>query len=148
MSDAASWGSTPIARHSLQSSVIGEPFDRIAPTLEGFLSGEREVNVTVPARLHTSVIDMNGVNPGRPGGGIGCAMQVCRGARVRTAKEPEVFAIGHRSPPMRHYGRLFQQLLGYGRGFEIELHDPERRHRRGRAGRPLPPQPPRRRQAS
>ena len=139
------------APQSLEIDIIGGPFDRITTVLEEFAPGQkefvrslesigieprtlasadvREVEVRVPARLHPTVVDMNRFNLYRPGGGgIGCAIEVFFRAKVRSTKTPEIVVNGDRPLLTTHYGKLFQQLLGYGGGFEIELFDHERRH--------------------
>lgn len=139
------------ARKSLEISIIGGPHDRISTVLEEFEPGQkdfilplerigiaprtvkelsnREVEVTVPARLGPAVVDMNRFNLNRPGGGgVGLAIQVYFYAKVRATKNPDVVVSGQRSLLMRHYGRIFQQLLDYPGGFEIEIRDHERRH--------------------
>jgi beta-ribofuranosylaminobenzene 5'-phosphate synthase len=143
--------STRPARQSLEIAIVGGPFDRITTVLEEFEPGQkefirslesigvesrtvlaadpREVEVIVPARLHPTVIDMNRFNLNRPGGGgIGCAIEVYLHAKVRSTKAPEIVVNGHRPLLAEHYGRLFQRLLNYRGGFEIELYDHERRH--------------------
>jgi predicted sugar kinase len=142
---------TPPARQSLEIEIVGGPFDRITTVLEEFEPGQqefirpleslgiaprtvaatdiREVDVLVPARLHPTVIDMNRFNLNRPGGGgIGCAIEVYFRAKIRSTKTPEIVVNGDRPLLMQHFGRLFQRILGYRGGFEIELHDHERRH--------------------
>jgi predicted sugar kinase len=145
----------PIAQprppQKFEIEIIGGPFDRITSVLEEFEPGQREfvhplpsmgiaprtvglvepreVEVIVPARLHPTVLDMNRFNLNRPGGGgIGFAIQVYFRGRVRATRSPQVVATGKRTVLMQHFGRLFQQLLGYPGGFEIEMHDHERRH--------------------
>lgn len=143
--------STAPARQRLEIDIVGGPFDRITTVLEEFEPGQREfirplesigiaprtvatadvreVEVSVPARLHPTVIDMNRFNLNRPGGGgIGCAIQVFLRATVRSTKSPEVVVKGDRPLLAEHYGRLFQELLGYRGGFEVDLSDHERRH--------------------
>jgi predicted sugar kinase len=142
---------TASARKTLEISIIGGPYDRISTVLEEFEPGQRdfilplerigiaprtvkelsnrEVEVTVPARLAPTVVDMNRFNLNRPGGGaVGFAIQVYFHAKVRATKSPDVIVNGERSLLMRHYGHIFQQLLDYPGGFEIELRDHERRH--------------------
>ncbi|MBT7950413.1 MAG: sugar kinase [Gammaproteobacteria bacterium] len=139
------------SRQSIEISIIGGPHDRITTVLEEFEPGQkefiyplesfgvaprtiteisnREVEVTVPARLHPTVLDMNRFNLNNPGGGgLGFAIQVYLHAKVRATKSPDIIVNGERSLLMRHYGHIFQQVLDYPGGFEIELHDHERRH--------------------
>lgn len=139
------------ARQSLKINIIGGPHDQISTILEEFEPGQkdfilplesfgvaprtvseivnREVEVTVPARLHPTVLDMNRFNLNRPGGGgLGFAIQIYLHAKVRATKSPDIIVNGERSLVMRHYGHIFQQLLGYPGGFEIDLQDHERRH--------------------
>lgn len=90
---------------------------------------EREVEVTVPARLHPTVIDMNRFNLDRAGGGgIGVAIGVYFHAKVRSTKNPEIVVKGERPLIMKHFGHIFKELLQYTGGFEIELMDHKRRH--------------------
>ncbi len=138
-------------RQSLEISIIGGPHDKISTVLEEFEPGQqefilplesigvaprtvkeisgREVDVTVPARLHPTVLDMNRFNLNRPGGGgLGFAIQIYMHAKVKSTKSPDIIVNGERSLLMRHYGHIFQHLLEYPGGFEIELQDHERRH--------------------
>ncbi len=135
----------------MEIRIVGGPFDRLTTVLEEFEPGqknfilpleamgvaprtvtefqEREVEVTVPARLHATVLDMNRFNLNHPGGGgIGIGIAVYFHARVRTIKEPEIRVSGERTPIMKHFGHIFKSLLGYPGGFEIELYDHKRRH--------------------
>jgi predicted sugar kinase len=138
-------------RQSIEISIIGGPHDQITTILQEFEPGQkdyilplesigvaprtvnelecREVEVTVPARLHPTVLDMNRFNLNRPGGGgLGFAIQVYLHAKVRSTKSPDIIVNGERPLLMRHFAHVFQQLLEYPGGFEIELHDHERRH--------------------
>lgn len=138
-------------RQSLEIGIIGGPFDRISTTLKEFEPGdkefirplqsygveprsvgevaEREVEVTVPARLHPTVFDMNRFNLHRAGGGgIGIAIKVYFHARVRALKEPKFVIKGERTLIMEHFCYIFKELLGYPGGFEVELYDHKRRH--------------------
>jgi len=139
------------ARQSIEISIVGGPHDKISTVLEEFEPGQeefilplesigvaprtvkklssREVEVTVPARLHPTVLDMNRFNLNRPGGGgIGFAIEVYLHAKVRATESPDIVVNGERSLLMRHYGHVFKHLLEYPGGFEIELQDHERRH--------------------
>ncbi|SFH15603.1 beta-RFAP synthase [Desulfotomaculum arcticum] len=138
-------------KQSIEIGIIGGPFDRITTVLEEFEPGqkdfivhpqifgveprkveeiaEREVEVTVPARLHTTVLDMNRFNTTRPGGGgIGLAVGIYFRARVRSTKNPEIIVQGQRTLIVKHFARVFKEILGFPGGFEIELYDHGRRH--------------------
>lgn len=138
-------------KQRLEIGIIGGPFDRITTVLEEFEPGqkdfiiplqnfgvaprrvaetvEREVEITVPARLHPSVLDMNRFNISRAGGGgLGVAIGVYFKARVRAIKQPEIIVKGERTLIMRHFAHVFKELLGYPGGFEIEMYDHKRRH--------------------
>ena len=78
-------------KQRMEIRIVGGPFDRLTTVLEEFEPGqknfilpleamgvaprtvtefqEREVEVTVPARLHATVLDMNRFNLNHPGGG-------------------------------------------------------------------------------
>jgi len=139
------------AKQSINIGIIGGPFDKINTVLQEFEPGQkefirplesfgveprsvgevetREVEVTVPSRLHPTVLDMNRFNLNKPGGGgLGFAIEVYMHAKVRSTKKPDIVVKGERTLLMQHYGQLFKQLLNYPGGFEIELHDHERRH--------------------
>ncbi len=139
------------SKQRMEIGIIGGPFDRITTVLEEFEPGqkdfiiplenfgvaprtvtevvEREVDVTVPARLHPSVLDMNRFNLNRAGGGgIGIGIAVYFHARIRSIKEPEIIVKGERTLIMKHFGHIFKELLQYPGGFEIELYDHKRRH--------------------
>lgn len=138
-------------KQSIEIGIIGGPFDRITTVLEEFEPGqkdfivhpqsfgveprkveeiaEREVEVTVPARLHTTVLDMNRFNTTRPGGGgIGLAVGIYFRARVRSTKNPEIIVQGQRTLIVKHFARVFKEILDFPGGFEIELYDHGRRH--------------------
>lgn len=139
------------SREVIEISIIGGPFDRTVAVLEEFLPGQkdfivypeqcgvaprrvseavmREVEVTVPARLHVSVLDMNRFNISRPGGGgLGLAVGVYFKARVKAVPEPEITVKGERPLIVSHFARVFKEILAYPGGFEIELYDHGRRH--------------------
>ncbi|BAF58803.1 predicted archaeal sugar kinases [Pelotomaculum thermopropionicum SI] len=138
-------------KQKIEIGIIGGPFDRITTVLEEFEPGqknfivypeqcgvaprkvaevaEREVEVTVPARLHPTVLDMNRFNVSRPGGGgMGIAVGVYLKARVRSTPGPEIVVKGERPLIATHFARVFREILGYKGGFEIELYDHKRRH--------------------
>jgi beta-RFAP synthase len=138
-------------RQSIEIGIIGGPFDRITTVLEEFAPGqkdfilypesfgvesrtvhdvvEREVEITIPARLHTTVLDMNRFNTTRPGGGgIGFAVGIYFRARVRSTKSPQIVIRGQRTLIVEHFARVFKEILGFPGGFEIELYDHGRRH--------------------
>lgn len=143
--------SSPRRKQSIEIGIIGGPFDRISTVLDEFEPGqkdfivypetcgvqprvvrdvvEREVEVTIPARLHTSVLDMNRFNITRPGGGgIGFAVGVYFRARVRSTRKPEIVVRGQRTLIVDHIARVFKEILDFSGGFEIELYDHGRRH--------------------
>lgn len=138
-------------KQTIEIGIIGGPFDRVTTFLEEFEpgqedfivrpeifgveprtvkhAGEREVEVTVPARLHASVLDMNRFNTNRPGGGgIGFAVGVYFRARVRCTKRPEIVVRGQRPLIVKHFAAVFKEILDYDGGFEIDLTDHGRRH--------------------
>jgi len=139
------------SKQKMEIRIIGGPYDRITTVLEEFEPGQeefivplasmgiaprvvkdishQEVHVTVPARLHATVLDMNRFNLNRPGGGgIGIGIEVYFQARVRSIPEPAVRVSGERTLIMKHFGHLFKRLLGYPGGFDIEVYDHKRRH--------------------
>jgi predicted sugar kinase len=138
-------------KQKLEINIVGSLIDRVTTVLEEFEPGqkdfiiplekfgvaprtvkefsEREVEVTVPARLHPTVIDMNRFNLNRAGGGgIGVAIGIYFHAKVRATKNPEIIVKGERPLLMKHFGYIFKELLQYPGGFEIELYDHKRRH--------------------
>ncbi len=149
MSDSISL-QTPI-KQKLEINIVGSLIDRVTTILEEFEPGqkefiipfqkfgvaprtvkevtEREVEITVPARLHPSVLDMNRFNLDRAGGGgIGVAVQIYFHARVKSIREPEIIVKGERPLIIKHFGNIFKKSLQYPGGFEIELYDHKRRH--------------------
>lgn len=135
----------------IEISIIGGLFERNTTVLEEFEPGEkefvlypesfgvaprqvrevieREVNITIPARLHTSVLDMNRFSPSRPGGGgIGFAVGIHFQARVRSMKKSEIVVKGQRPLIVKHFASVFKEILNFPGGFEIELYDHGRRH--------------------
>ena len=148
---AVSKVSFPEQKQTIEIGVIGGPFDRINTVLQEFEPGqkdfiiypeqfgvaprtvaeapEREVEITVPARLHPSVLDMNRFNVSRPGGGgLGIAIGVNLKARVRSTNRPGIVVRGERPLIVTHFAEVFKEILGYKQGFEIELYDHKRRH--------------------
>ncbi|WP_066636772.1 GHMP family kinase ATP-binding protein [Desulfolucanica intricata] len=138
-------------KKTIEIGIIGGPFDRITTILEEFEPGqkdfiihpesfgvaprtvteiiEREVEVTVPARLHSTVLDMNRFNTGRAGGGgIGWAVGVYFRARVRSTESPNIVVKGQRPLIVNHFAQVFKEILKFPGGFEIELYDHGRRH--------------------
>lgn len=138
-------------KQTIEIGIIGSPFDRIYTVLEEFEPGqknfiihpeqcgvaprrveavaEREVEITVPARLHPTVLDMNRFNTSRPGGGgMGIAVGVYLKARVRSTPGPDIVVKGERPLLVTHFARVFKEILGYSGGLEIELYDHKRRH--------------------
>jgi len=141
----------PVEKQKIEVGIIGGRFDKVSTVLEEFEPGDkgfihsyermalgprrvgevgvREVTVKVPARLHATVLDMNCFNLNRPGGGgVGISIGIYFHATVKSIREPEIRTRGERGLIVRHFARIFQELLGYQGGFEIELHDHKRRH--------------------
>ncbi|MDP4092138.1 MAG: sugar kinase [Bacillota bacterium] len=139
------------SKKKIEINIIGSMIDRVTTFLEEFEPGqkefiiplenfgvaprtvkevyEREVEITVPARLHPSVLDMNRFNLDRAGGGgIGVGVQIYFHAKVKSIKEPEIRVKGERTLIVKHFGYIFKELLQYPGGFEIELYDHKRRH--------------------
>lgn len=138
-------------KQKLEINIVGSLIDRVTTVLEEFEPGqkdfivslekfgvaprtvkevvEKEVEITVPARLHPSVLDMNRFNLDRAGGGgIGIGVQIYFHARVKSLKEPKIVVKGERTLIIEHFCHLFKELLQYPGGFEIELYDHKRRH--------------------
>ncbi len=141
----------PLKKQKIEVGIVGGRFDKVSTILEEFEPGsrdffhsyekmsleprtvgevgEREVKVKVPARLHATVLDMNCFNLNRPGGGgVGISIGIYFHATVKAIKEPEIRTTGERGLIVEHFAKLFQELLGYKGGFEIDLHDHKRRH--------------------
>ena len=139
------------AKQKIEINIIGSLIDRVTTVLEEFEPGqkdfiiplekfnvaprtvtevvEREVEITVPARLHPTVLDMNRFNLNRAGGGgVGIAIGVYFHARVKSTKNPDIVVKGERTLIMKHFAHIFKTLTGYPGGFEIELYDHKRRH--------------------
>jgi beta-ribofuranosylaminobenzene 5'-phosphate synthase len=139
------------AKQKIEINIIGSLIDRVTTVLEEFEPGqqefiiplekfnvaprtvseviEKEVEITVPARLHPTVLDMNRFNLNRAGGGgVGIAIGVYFHARVRATKEPKIVVKGERTLIMSHFAHVFKTLTGYPGGFDIELYDHKRRH--------------------
>lgn len=138
-------------KQRIEIPIIGGPFDRLTSVLEEFEPGEksfimypeqygvsprtvseaveREVEVTIPARLHMAVLDMNRFSTERVGGGgIGLGIRIYLKARVRAIGRPEIVINGERPLIARHFARVFKEILNFPGGFEIELYDHKRRH--------------------
>lgn len=138
-------------KQTIEIATIGGPFDRVTTVLQEFEPGEpgfiihprdigvetrvvdevveREVEITLPARLHPSVMDMNRFNTSRPGGGgIGIAVGVYLKARVRSTQNPNIVVHGERQLIGTHFARVFKEIVNFPGGFEVELYDHKRRH--------------------
>lgn len=139
------------AKQKITINIIGSLIDRVTTVLEEFEPGqkefilplesfgvtprtvsevvEKEVEITVPARLHPTVLDMNRFNLNRAGGGgVGIGLGIYFHARVKSIKEPEIIVKGERTLIMKHFAHVFKKLTNYPGGFEIELYDHKRRH--------------------
>lgn len=87
-----------------------------------------QVTVSVPARIHLTVLDMNRFAPNRPGGGgVGFAICLYCTATVEcTEKEMEIDY--SREPIIRHLCMVFKEVTGYKGGFRISVTDHEKKH--------------------
>jgi beta-ribofuranosylaminobenzene 5'-phosphate synthase len=95
--------------------------DRISPC-------KGPVTVRVPARIHSSVLDMNRFAPDHPGGGgIGFAIRIYGEATVRCTPS-EVLIHYSRVPMLQHLVAVMKKVTGYAGGFEIDVTDHERKH--------------------
>jgi beta-ribofuranosylaminobenzene 5'-phosphate synthase len=89
---------------------------------------EGRVSVTVPARIHLTVLDMNRFAPGRPGGGgIGFAVQLYCSAEVECI-DSGIEINYSREPIIYHFVEVFRKTVGYTGGFKITARDHERKH--------------------
>lgn len=86
------------------------------------------VKVTVPGRIHLTVLDMNRFAPNRPGGGgLGFAIQIYCGAEVECI--PSGLEIEYsREPMVRHFVEVLRRVLGYQGGFRIRVWDHQKKH--------------------
>lgn len=84
--------------------------------------------VRAPARIHSTVLDMNRFAPGQPGGGgFGYALQIYSTARVEcTAGQIEIAY--ERTPIIRHIVEAFKATVGYRGGFRIAADDHHYKH--------------------
>ncbi|MDD4255923.1 MAG: GHMP kinase [Methanofollis sp.] len=84
--------------------------------------------VRAPARIHSTVLDMNRFAPDQPGGGgFGYAVQVYSTARVEcTADGIEIEY--ERTPIIRHIVEAFRATVGYQGGFRIAADDHHYKH--------------------
>lgn len=86
------------------------------------------VTVRVPARIHSSVLDMNRFAPDHPGGGgIGYAIQIYGEATVQCTPS-DVKIHYSRIPMLRHLVAVIKEVTGYSGGFIIDVVDHERKH--------------------
>jgi len=138
-------------KQTIEIGIIGGPFDQLTAVLEEFDPGQkdfiiypeqcgfeprsvseatgREVEVTLPARLHPTVLDMNRFSPVKPGGGgMGIAVGIPLKAKIRSTTSPEIVVKGERSLIATHFAMVIKEILGYRGGFEIEIYDHKRRH--------------------
>jgi beta-ribofuranosylaminobenzene 5'-phosphate synthase len=139
------------AKQKITINISGSLIDRVTTVLEEFEPGqkefiiplenfgvaprtvnevvEKEVEITVPARLHPTVLDMNRFNLNRAGGGgVGIGLGIYFHARVKSTQNPEIVVKGERPLIMKHFAHVFKKLTNYPGGFEIELYDHKRRH--------------------
>ena len=84
---------------------------------------QSSVQVTAPARVHLSVLDMNRFAPGTPGGGgIGFALQIY--CTVTVSCTPSGLTIQYTRPPLiEHFAKVFMKTVGYTGGFHIQAKD-------------------------
>ena len=76
-------------------------------------------NVTVPSRIHLTVLDMNRFSPGKPGGGgIGFALQIYSNATVSCTSGKTVID-SSRALLIEHLVAAFKAITGYTGGFDI-----------------------------
>jgi len=87
-----------------------------------------KVKVTVPGRIHLSVLDMNRFAPNRPGGGgIGFALQIYCFAEVECTSSGTVIDYT-RETIAHHFVEVFKKATGYDDGFRIKVRDHQRKH--------------------
>jgi beta-ribofuranosylaminobenzene 5'-phosphate synthase len=84
--------------------------------------------VRAPARIHSTVLDMNRFAPDQPGGGgFGYAVQVYSTARAECT--PDGIEIEYeRTPIIRHIVEAFRATVGYTGGFRIAADDHHHKH--------------------
>ncbi len=85
------------------------------------------IKVSIPARIHYSVLDMNLFSPGSPGGGgIGYAIDLR--ARVTVEPSTDVEIVGDRKGVIHHQAMAFKEQTGCEEGFRITAEDHGVRH--------------------
>ena len=84
--------------------------------------------ITVPARIHLSVLDMNRFSPGMPGGGgLGFALQLYNDITVSCTKGDTVIT-SPRFLLIEHLVAAFKAITGYTGGFLIRTEDNGNEH--------------------
>jgi beta-ribofuranosylaminobenzene 5'-phosphate synthase len=92
-------------------------------------AAKADVEVLIPARIHSSVLDANRFSLSRPGGGgIGFAIGINFRAKVKALAKPEIIIKGKRQLIAQHFAAVFKDILQYEGGFEIEIYDHGRQH--------------------
>jgi predicted sugar kinase len=121
-------GDLDLIEYDFISFQPGEHLYTDIPVAKRPVPQKESFKVTVPARIHLSVLDMNRFSPGMPGGGgLGFALQLYSDASV-SCTTGETVIDSPRFLLIEHLVAAFKAVTGYAGGFIIRTEDHGREH--------------------
>ena len=112
-------GDLDLVEYDFTSFHPGEHIYTDIPVVKSPVPQKGSFNVTVPSRIHLTVLDMNRFSPGKPGGGgIGFALQIYSNATVSCTSGKTVID-SSRALLIEHLVAAFKAVTGYTGGFDI-----------------------------
>ncbi|HJJ43839.1 MAG TPA: GHMP kinase [Methanocorpusculum sp.] len=112
-------GDLDLVEYDFTSFHPGEHIYTDIPVVKSPVPQKGSFNVTVPSRIHLTVLDMNRFSPGKPGGGgIGFALQIYSNATVSCTSGKTVID-SSRALLIEHLVAAFKAITGYTGGFDI-----------------------------
>jgi len=121
-------GDLDLVEYDFASFHPGENLYTDIPVVKAPVPQNGSFIVTVPARIHLSVLDMNRFSPGMPGGGgLGFALQLYSSATVSCTPDNTVID-SSRILLIEHLVAAFKAVTGYAGGFIIHTQDHGKEH--------------------
>ncbi|HJJ30533.1 MAG TPA: GHMP kinase [Methanocorpusculum sp.] len=112
-------GDLDLVEYDFASFHPGEHIYTDIPIVKSPVPQKGSFNVTVPSRIHLTVLDMNRFSPGKPGGGgLGFALQIYSNATVSCISGSTVID-SSRVLLIEHLVAAFKAVTGYIGGFDI-----------------------------
>ncbi|HKM41599.1 MAG TPA: GHMP kinase, partial [Methanocorpusculum sp.] len=112
-------GDLDLVEYDFISFLPGEHLYTDIPVAKKPVTQKETFTVTVPARIHLSVLDMNRFSPGMPGGGgLGFALQLYSDAAV-SCTAGDTIIHSSRFLLIEHLVAAFKAITGYTGGFII-----------------------------